>query len=177
MPGDGREAYPPSDCAVARRDGLLRPDREGGRSWRLPVRAAQLPGLGGAAAQHPTSPEGDRHGGGRRRRPGTEEPNVERGSENWLSNPRVYEIAKELGVPSKDLLAKLSSMGVEAKSHSSTVTQDVADRLRSSVGGGRPARSGQSRQDQGEARPAQGRTGQAAGHAEQAGEPHDAQRR
>src|SRR5215213_11766819 len=161
MPGDGREAYPPSDCAVARRDGLLRPDREGGRSWRLPVRAAQLPGLGGAAAQHPTSPEGDRHGGGRRRRPGTEEPNVERGSENWLSNPRVYEIAKELGVPSKDLLAKLSSMGVEAKSHSSTVTQDVADKLRASAGGGRQGRTGQSRQDQGDARPAQGRTGQA----------------
>ena len=52
----------------------------------------------------------------------------------------MYEIAKELGVPSKDLLAKLSSMGVEAKSHSSTVTQDVADKLRSSAGGGRPAR-------------------------------------
>jgi 1-acyl-sn-glycerol-3-phosphate acyltransferase len=67
----------------------------------------------------------------------------------------VYEIAKELGVPSKDLLAKLSSMGVEAKSHSSTVTQDVADRLRSSVGGGRQGRTGQSRQDQGDARPAQ----------------------
>jgi len=65
----------------------------------------------------------------------------------------VYEIAKELGVPSKDLLAKLSSMGVEAKSHSSTVTQDVADKLRSSAGGGRPARTGQSRQDQGD-RPA-----------------------
>src|SRR5215213_1585211 len=178
MPGDGREAYPPSDCAVARRDGLLRPDREGGRSWRLPVRAAQLPGLGGAAAQHPTSPEGDRHGGGRRRRPGTEEPNVERGSENWLSNPRVYEIAKELGVPSKDLLAKLSSMGVEAKSHSSTVSQDVADKLRSSAGGGRPARSGQSRSDQGDARPAQGRTSQgAASQSGQAGQTRSGQAR
>ncbi|HEU4899907.1 MAG TPA: translation initiation factor IF-2 N-terminal domain-containing protein, partial [Actinomycetota bacterium] len=53
----------------------------------------------------------------------------------------MYEIAKELGVPSKDLLAKLSSMGVEAKSHSSTVTQDVADKLRASAGGGRSARS------------------------------------
>ena len=74
----------------------------------------------------------------------------------------MYEIAKELGVPSKDLLAKLSSMGVEAKSHSSTVTQDVADKLRSSVGGGgRQARAGQPRQDQGDARPAQGRTAQA----------------
>ena len=74
----------------------------------------------------------------------------------------MYEIAKELGVPSKDLLAKLSSMGVEAKSHSSTVTQDVADKLRSSVGGGgRQARAGQPRQDQGDARPAQGRSGQA----------------
>ena len=74
----------------------------------------------------------------------------------------MYEIAKELGVPSKDLLAKLSSMGVEAKSHSSTVTQDVADKLRSSVGGGgRQPRAGQPRQDQGDARPAQGRPGQA----------------
>ena len=67
----------------------------------------------------------------------------------------MYEIAKELGVPSKDLLAKLSSMGVEAKSHSSTVTQDVADKLRASAGGGRPAKA--ARQDQGDARPAQGR--------------------
>ena len=74
----------------------------------------------------------------------------------------MSEIAKELGVPSKDLLAKLSSMGVEAKSHSSTVTQDVADKVRSSVGGGgRPARAGQPRQDQADARPAQGRSGQA----------------
>ncbi|MFL6189638.1 MAG: translation initiation factor IF-2 [Actinomycetes bacterium] len=89
-----------------------------------------------------------------------------------MSNPRVYEIAKELGVPSKDLLAKLSSMGVEAKSHSSTVTQDVADRLRSSVGGGRQGRTGQSRQDQGDARPAQGRTGQA-----RAGQPGGGQAR
>ena len=40
VPDDDREAYPPSDRAVARRDGLLRPDREGGRSWCLPVRAA-----------------------------------------------------------------------------------------------------------------------------------------
>ncbi len=67
----------------------------------------------------------------------------------------MYEIAKELGVPSKDLLAKLSSMGVEAKSHSSTVTQDVADKLRASAGGGRPAKA--ARQDQGDTRPAQGR--------------------
>ena len=80
----------------------------------------------------------------------------------------MYEIAKELGVPSKDLLAKLSSMGVEAKSHSSTVSQDVADKLRSSAGGGRQARAGQSRQDQGDARPAQGRTGQGSGQAGQA---------
>src|SRR5829696_5784098 len=176
MPGDGREAYPPSDCAVARRDGLLRPDREGGRSWRLPVRAAQLPGLGGAAAQHSTSPEGDRHGGGRRRRPGTEEPNVERGSENWLSNPRVYEIAKELGVPSKDLLAKLSSMGVEAKSHSSTVTQDVADKLRASAGGGRSAPAAKPRQDQGDARPAQARSAAGSGQA-RSGQPGAGQAR
>ena len=67
-----------------------------------------------------------------------------------MSNPRVYEIAKELGVPSKDLLAKLSSMGVEVKSHSSTVTQDVADKLRSSAGARQARPAAQSR---GDARP------------------------
>src|SRR5829696_7820442 len=66
-------------------------------------------------------------------------------------------------------------MGVEAKSHSSTVSQDVADKLRSSAGGGRPARSGQSRSDQGDARPAQGRTSQGAGQAGQAGQARAAQ--
>src|SRR5215213_145537 len=69
-------------------------------------------------------------------------------------------------------------MGVEAKSHSSTVSQDVADKLRSSAGGGRPARSGQSRSDQGDARPAQGRTSQgAASQSGQAGRPGAGQAR
>ena len=65
-----------------------------------------------------------------------------------MSNPRVYELAKELGVPSKDLLSKLSAMGVEVKSQSSTVTPDVAAQLRSATkgggGGSRPATSSSS---------------------------------
>ena len=73
-----------------------------------------------------------------------------------MSNPRVYEIAKELGVPNKDLLSKLSSMGVEVKSHSSTVTPDVAEKLRSSIkGGGRQSRPAQAREGQAAA-PARG---------------------
>ncbi|HZD71372.1 MAG TPA: translation initiation factor IF-2 N-terminal domain-containing protein, partial [Actinomycetes bacterium] len=62
-----------------------------------------------------------------------------------MSNPRVYELAKELGVPSKDLLSRLTSMGVEAKSHASTISPDVADKLRSAIRGGgrqRPAAGG-----------------------------------
>ncbi|WP_396327538.1 translation initiation factor IF-2 [Jatrophihabitans lederbergiae] len=45
---------------------------------------------------------------------------------------RVHELAKELGVPSKDVLAKLSELGEFVKSASSTVEAPVARRLRES---------------------------------------------
>jgi translation initiation factor IF-2 len=53
-----------------------------------------------------------------------------------LSNPRVYEIAKELGVQNKDLIQRLASMGVDVKSHSSTVPAEIAEKLRSGGRGG-----------------------------------------
>ena len=52
---------------------------------------------------------------------------------------RVHELAKELGVTSKEVLARLSEQGEFVKSASSTVEAPVARRLRESLGGGKPA--------------------------------------
>ncbi|MGZ8583143.1 MAG: translation initiation factor IF-2, partial [Actinomycetota bacterium] len=47
---------------------------------------------------------------------------------------RVHELAKELGVTSKELLATLEHMGVAGKSASSSVPEDLVPRLRASGG-------------------------------------------
>ncbi|MET0757408.1 MAG: translation initiation factor IF-2 [Mycobacterium sp.] len=52
---------------------------------------------------------------------------------------RVHELAKELGVTSKEVLARLSEQGEFVKSASSTVEAPVARRLRESFGGAKPA--------------------------------------
>ncbi|OBF97230.1 translation initiation factor IF-2 [Mycobacterium sp. 852002-51152_SCH6134967] len=52
---------------------------------------------------------------------------------------RVHELAKELGVTSKEVLARLSEQGEFVKSASSTVEAPVARRLRESFGGGKKA--------------------------------------
>ncbi len=52
---------------------------------------------------------------------------------------RVHELAKELGVTSKEVLARLSQQGEFVKSASSTVEAPVARRLRESFGGAKPA--------------------------------------
>ncbi|HKP40241.1 translation initiation factor IF-2 N-terminal domain-containing protein, partial [Mycobacterium sp.] len=52
---------------------------------------------------------------------------------------RVHELAKELGVTSKEVLARLSEQGEFVKSASSTVEAPVARRLRESFGGGKSA--------------------------------------
>jgi translation initiation factor IF-2 len=52
---------------------------------------------------------------------------------------RVHELAKELGVTSKEVLARLGEQGEFVKSASSTVEAPVARRLRESFGGGKPA--------------------------------------
>ncbi|MGL5441924.1 MAG: translation initiation factor IF-2 N-terminal domain-containing protein, partial [[Mycobacterium] stephanolepidis] len=55
---------------------------------------------------------------------------------------RVHELAKELGVTSKEVLARLSDQGEFVKSASSTVEAPVARRLREAFGGGdKPAAS------------------------------------
>jgi translation initiation factor IF-2 len=52
---------------------------------------------------------------------------------------RVHELAKELGVTSKEVLARLNQQGEFVKSASSTVEAPVARRLRESFGGSKPA--------------------------------------
>jgi translation initiation factor IF-2 len=52
---------------------------------------------------------------------------------------RVHELAKELGVSSKEVLARLSDQGEFVKSASSTVEAPVARRLRESFGGAKAA--------------------------------------
>src|SRR5690606_13607651 len=47
---------------------------------------------------------------------------------------RIYQLAKELGVESKDLLTILDDMGVEYKSHSSTLDADTAETVTQRVG-------------------------------------------
>ncbi|MCV7054194.1 translation initiation factor IF-2 N-terminal domain-containing protein, partial [Mycolicibacterium gilvum] len=51
---------------------------------------------------------------------------------------RVHELAKELGVTSKEVLARLGEQGEFVKSASSTVEAPVARRLRESFGGNKP---------------------------------------
>ena len=51
---------------------------------------------------------------------------------------RVHELAKELGVTSKELLATLEEMGVTGKSASSSVPDDIVPRLRASGGKATP---------------------------------------
>lgn len=50
--------------------------------------------------------------------------------------PRIHEVAKEVGVSSREVLDRLESWGTPAKSHSSTIDESTADRLRSELGNG-----------------------------------------
>jgi translation initiation factor IF-2 len=53
-----------------------------------------------------------------------------------MAKPRVHEVAKELGVTSKEVLAHLEKIGEPAKSHSSSVEEAVAERVRAELGNG-----------------------------------------
>jgi translation initiation factor IF-2 len=47
---------------------------------------------------------------------------------------RVYELAKDSGLPNKEVLRRLDALGIEAKSHSSSVNDADAARFRDSLG-------------------------------------------
>ncbi|HEY0709282.1 MAG TPA: translation initiation factor IF-2 N-terminal domain-containing protein, partial [Polyangia bacterium] len=46
---------------------------------------------------------------------------------------RVYELAKELNIPHKDLLAKIRAMGMEIANHMSNLEPGEADRIRRTI--------------------------------------------
>ncbi len=49
---------------------------------------------------------------------------------------RISELAKELGLPSKEVVEKFAAIGVTGKTHSSTVTQEQIKRLKSFIADG-----------------------------------------
>ncbi|MSZ43955.1 MAG: hypothetical protein F2590_03710, partial [Actinobacteria bacterium] len=51
---------------------------------------------------------------------------------------RVYDIAKELGIDTKDALAKLEQLGEYVKSGSSTIAPPVAKKLRDAFPNAKP---------------------------------------
>jgi len=56
---------------------------------------------------------------------------------------RVYALAKELSLTSKELLARLKEMGIEVASHSSSLTEEEADRVRQDLAPPPPAEAGE----------------------------------
>ncbi|MDQ3451693.1 MAG: translation initiation factor IF-2 N-terminal domain-containing protein, partial [Actinomycetota bacterium] len=70
-----------------------------------------------------------------------------------MSKVRIYELAKETGLPNKEVIRRLTELGVDARSHSSTVEAPDAARFRDSLGRLREARRKQ--QDEREQREAE----------------------
>jgi translation initiation factor IF-2 len=56
-----------------------------------------------------------------------------------VAKPRVHEVAKDLGLTSKEVLAHLKKIGEEVKSHSSTIDEDLAARVKAELGNGATA--------------------------------------
>ncbi|MCV7293141.1 translation initiation factor IF-2 N-terminal domain-containing protein, partial [Mycobacterium goodii] len=69
---------------------------------------------------------------------------------------RVHELAKELGVTSKELLATLKEQGEFVKSASSTVEAPVARRLRETFGTKSDSKAGKKADDKPRSQPAAG---------------------
>ena len=49
-----------------------------------------------------------------------------------MSKKRLYEIAKELGKESKEVVARAKELGLDVKSHSSSVEADAAEQITAS---------------------------------------------
>ena len=52
----------------------------------------------------------------------------------WLGKLKVHEVAKELGIESKDLIAKAKELGVEVTSHLSSIEEDAVQKIKNSLG-------------------------------------------
>ncbi len=76
---------------------------------------------------------------------------------------RVHELAKELGVDSKTVLAKLKDLGEFVKSASSTVEPPVVRKLKEALGDSAPAQAAAPAAPAKKAAPAKAAASQAAG--------------
>ncbi|MGI8775514.1 MAG: translation initiation factor IF-2 [Actinomycetota bacterium] len=56
-----------------------------------------------------------------------------------MAKPRVHEVAKDIGVTSKEVLAHLEKIGEPVKSHASTIDESLAERVRSEMSDGAAA--------------------------------------
>lgn len=56
-----------------------------------------------------------------------------------MSKKRLYEIAKEIGKESKEIVKRAKDLGIEVKSHASSVEEDVANRIKASFKPAKPA--------------------------------------
>ena len=52
-----------------------------------------------------------------------------------MGKVRVYELAKDLGLESKDIISKAADMGINIKNHMSTLENDEIGKLKSVMGG------------------------------------------
>lgn len=50
-----------------------------------------------------------------------------------MSNKRIYELAKELNKPSKDLVEKAQQLGIDVKNHMSVITSSDEKKLQQAV--------------------------------------------
>jgi len=48
---------------------------------------------------------------------------------------KVYELAKETGIPNRELIAKMQEMGIDVKSHLNVISNEDADRVRDILSG------------------------------------------
>lgn len=71
-----------------------------------------------------------------------------------MSKVRIYELAKKIGVPNKDVMAELSKLGVEVKTHSSGIDAEMAKKVEAIFRGkAKPQKAERARPDARKAEP------------------------
>jgi translation initiation factor IF-2 len=82
-----------------------------------------------------------------------------------LGKIRIYDLARELGLPAKAALEELRALGIRAKSHSNTIDQTDADLLRRKIASVAPAKKEKGKTKTQRAKPSPGKPAKAVGAA------------
>ena len=51
-----------------------------------------------------------------------------------MGNVRVFQLARDLGLPSQEVIDRLKKLGVDVKTASSSVDEDTSDKLKRALG-------------------------------------------